>query len=81
MIWSPQHTEAGVVLRRMRRPLWRAMWRAERIVRRETEKAFMDSVVFGAGYTQPGDLGEWRRDGSDIVRHIPTPDIWKAETA
>lgn len=41
----------------------------------------MDSVVFGAGYTQPGDLGEWRRDGSDIVRHIPTPDIWKAEAA
>lgn len=76
MLYAPQHTDAGHALRQMRRPAWRALSRAERIVARETAKATMDMMIFGTGYTRQGDLGAWRRDGSDILRHVPAESVW-----
>lgn len=65
----------------MTRAAWRAFYRAMRITRRESEKAFMDAVVFGTGWTKAGDHGEWKRDGSDIVRHVPTLEVWNHDAA
>lgn len=71
MITAPQNTEAGRLLRQMSRAAWRDLWRAERIVRRETAKAFYDAMIFGVGYSRWGKLGAWERDGSDVLRSIP----------
>lgn len=82
MLYAPQDTEAGIILRRMRRGLWRAMWRAERIVRRESAKAANDVMVLGIGYMKAGDLGDWERDGTDILKRVPPENVrlWTGPT-
>lgn len=61
----------------MSRTEWRRFYRAYRITRRENDKAMIDMAIFGIGYTKSGDMGNWRRDGSDILRYVSFSDIWR----
>jgi hypothetical protein len=70
-------TTAGC--RTINREEWHTLHRAARIIVRETAKATQDMMIFGTGATQWGDLGEWQRDGSDMLRHVPIEDIWATQ--
>lgn len=63
----------------MTREVWRIYWRAQRITVRETAKAFEDMVIHGRGFTKKGDYGEWCRDGSDVLRHVPLTEMYITE--
>lgn len=64
MIWAPQQTEAGRLLRLIGRTGWRVLWRAERITCREKRESVL---------RQPHIR---HRDGSDILRHIPPSEVF-----
>jgi hypothetical protein len=52
MIYAPQGTDAGRMLRSFTRRAWRELYRFERIALREHAKAFSDMVVFGSGFVK-----------------------------
>lgn len=60
----------------MTKEVWRVLWRAQRIARREAAKAFVDQMGFGTSFIKYGDFGEWRRDGSDVAKYIPASDVF-----
>lgn len=70
MIYARQNTEAGQWLRKLRREAWQELWRAERIVVRESTKVTIDTMIYGTGFLQQGRMGKHQRDGSDIVRRL-----------
>ena len=70
MIYAPQSTEAGRLLRSLSRDAWRALSRAERISSRESAAAFSDAMIYGTGFVKTGDFGQHRRDGRDICRRV-----------
>lgn len=60
----------------MTKEIWRVLWRAQRIARREAAKAFVDQMCFGTSFIKYGDFGEWRRDGSDVAKYIPAFEVF-----
>jgi hypothetical protein len=40
--------------RSINRAQWKAIWRQQRIINRETRKAALDCLVFGTGYLEVG---------------------------
>lgn len=60
----------------MTRAAWRIYWRANRIIARETARSLGDAMIFGAGFMRWGDFGDWRRDGSDVVRFVPASEVF-----
>jgi hypothetical protein len=64
-------------LRAIPRSAWRHMSRAQRIIAREHSKAFCDAVIYGSGFVRMGDLGTWKRDGSDVAQYVSAAQMTK----
>jgi hypothetical protein len=48
---------------------WKLYWRQLRIIRRETQKAYMDCLIYGTGFTHIGP------DVPGGIRHIPVQEL------
>ena len=48
---------------------WKIYWRQLRIIKRETHKQYMDTLIFGIGFVQVGP------NIPDGIRHIPRSEI------
>lgn len=53
----------------MTRDQWKKTWRQLRICRRESNKAAMDTLLFGSGFVKIGP------NVPDLIQHIPLENI------
>ena len=51
------------------RQVWKSIYRQYRIVRRESNKAFLDMVIYGSGAVRTAS------DVSDGIAHVPIQDL------
>jgi hypothetical protein len=52
------------------RAAWKFWWRQQRIIRRESNKAATDTVLFGSGFVEIGP------DVPDLIRHVPLKQVY-----
>jgi hypothetical protein len=48
---------------------WKIYWRQLRIIKRETAKQYMDTMIFGTGFVEVGP------EVPDGIRHIPIQNV------
>ena len=72
MIWAPQNTEHGRLLRSLPRGVWRELFRASRITAREARKAFDDMRFFGTGFVRY--TGDER-----VCERVDPASIWRTQ--